>query len=247
STRASNHLDTNAAVAAVRQILPSPMSSAHSSTPCPPEEMISTTNLSYPPTLSIPSVSYQSNSYSLQYRQQGQEYQHRMPPTRQRHRSLSNGGSPYAIARISQWEGESMNSPTMRRGPSLPMAQHQLQLQQYHQYLGNINDNNNSNNNSNNNNSSDSSSSSNSHQSGYTHQPTMGNQQWNHPNYRQQQQQQPSMSSTPPPFNNAPVVRHPLWRLECSSCKATLCEQAMQGHLVGDPSKKLFSTNLAIG
>ncbi|KAF9419824.1 hypothetical protein BGZ76_004196, partial [Entomortierella beljakovae] len=45
----------------------------------------------------------------------------------------------------------------------------------------------------------------------------------------------------------APVVRHPLWKLECRQCSTLLCEQAMQGHLVGDPSQRLFSTNLAIG
>ncbi|CAO3568967.1 unnamed protein product [Mortierella alpina] len=65
------------------------------------------------------------------------------------------------------------------------------------------------------------------------------------PSYNHQQPPLPLTPSTPPP--SAPAVRHPLWRLECSSCKTTLCEQAMQGHLVGDPSKKLFSTNLALG
>ncbi|KAG0068614.1 hypothetical protein BGZ89_004407 [Linnemannia elongata] len=43
------------------------------------------------------------------------------------------------------------------------------------------------------------------------------------------------------------AVRHPLWRLDCKSCKTTLSEQAMLGHLAGDPDKKLFSTNLAVG
>ncbi|KAG0229951.1 hypothetical protein BGW42_001279 [Actinomortierella wolfii] len=61
----------------------------------------------------------------------------------------------------------------------------------------------------------------------------------------------PTSTSSPslPPIQShgPPAVRHPLWRLECKSCNAVLCEQAMQGHLVGDPSKKLFSTNLAIG
>ncbi|KAF9156869.1 Protein fam72a [Actinomortierella ambigua] len=56
-----------------------------------------------------------------------------------------------------------------------------------------------------------------------------------------------STPSLPPQPHGPPAVRHPLWRLECKSCTAVLCEQAMQGHLVGDPSKKLFSTNLAIG
>ncbi|KAF9325771.1 hypothetical protein BGZ91_002249 [Linnemannia elongata] len=32
-----------------------------------------------------------------------------------------------------------------------------------------------------------------------------------------------------------------------ASCKTTLSEQAMLGHLAGDPDKKLFSTNLAVG
>ncbi|KAF8981973.1 hypothetical protein BGZ46_002027 [Entomortierella lignicola] len=42
-------------------------------------------------------------------------------------------------------------------------------------------------------------------------------------------------------------IRHPLWKLECRVCTKVLCEQAMQGHLLGDPSQRLFSTNLAIG
>lgn len=59
-----------------------------------------------------------------------------------------------------------------------------------------------------------------------------------------QQQSQPLTPLTP---SNAPVIRHPLWRLECFSCGTTLCEQAMQGHLVGDTTRKLFSTNQATG
>ncbi|KAK3830609.1 MAG: hypothetical protein J3R72DRAFT_252885 [Linnemannia gamsii] len=43
------------------------------------------------------------------------------------------------------------------------------------------------------------------------------------------------------------TVRHPLWQLDCKSCKTTLCKQAMLGHLAGDPDKKLFSTNLTVG
>ncbi|KAG0210482.1 hypothetical protein BGX33_004902 [Mortierella sp. NVP41] len=42
-------------------------------------------------------------------------------------------------------------------------------------------------------------------------------------------------------------MRHPLWQLDCKSCKTTLCEQAMLGHLAGDSTKKLFSTNLVVG
>ncbi|KAF9586316.1 Protein fam72a [Lunasporangiospora selenospora] len=62
---------------------------------------------------------------------------------------------------------------------------------------------------------------------------------------RSHRDQMPTTPATP--SSSTPVVRHPLWRLQCSSCKSVLCEQAMQGHLVGDPSKKLFSTNQAIG
>ncbi|KAF8947930.1 hypothetical protein BGZ47_007326 [Haplosporangium gracile] len=43
------------------------------------------------------------------------------------------------------------------------------------------------------------------------------------------------------------AVRHPLWQLDCKLCKTTLCEQAMLGHLAGDPDKKLFSSNLTVG
>ncbi|KAI8606781.1 FAM72 protein-domain-containing protein [Dissophora ornata] len=116
----------------------------------------------------------------------------------------------------------------MNRRPSLPVNQHQLyqqQQQQQQQYQSNYGQ----------------------HQYHNAHQSSYSQQQHQLQMMlrEQQQQQQPLTPSTP--SSSAPVVRHPLWRLECSSCKTTLCEQAMQGHLVGDPSKKLFSTNLAIG
>lgn len=233
SSRPLNRLSIDVTVAAsARSTLPSPMSSSSSSPPCPPEEeMISTATLSHPPTLSIPSVPYPSNSHysqqaamqqmQQQEQQQQQQQQQQQHQQRQRYRSLSGGEGPYSAQQSGPWGGP---EPNMSRRPSLPVNHHQLQqmnnpyLQQgYH----------------------------NSHQSSYSQQQqqlVMREQQQHH----QQQHQQPPLTPSTP-SSSAPVVRHPLWKLECASCKTTLCEQAMQGHLVGDPSKKLFSTNLALG
>ncbi|KAF9168939.1 hypothetical protein BGX20_011022 [Mortierella sp. AD010] len=57
----------------------------------------------------------------------------------------------------------------------------------------------------------------------------------------------PSSTSSADDYFTPREVRHPLWKLECKMCATVLCEQAMQGHLVDDPSQRLFSTNLAIG
>ncbi|KAF9428986.1 hypothetical protein BGZ94_000215 [Podila epigama] len=255
SARHHNNLsiDTANANAAARRTLPSPMSSTGSLHPCPPEEMISTATLSHPPTLSIPSVPYPPNSHYAQQQQlqrmqqQQQQQQNRpsqqqqqqgnapQPQQRQRYRSLSggNGGGP-----IHSWTGNENSHanhqqgpygpegpsamPGMNRRPSVPVNHYYLQQQQQQQQNYR-----------------------NPHQSSYA-------QHREHNQQQQQQQQHPSQPQQPltpstPSSNPTPVVRHPLWRLECSSCKTVLCEQAMQGHLVGDPSKKLFSTNQAIG
>ncbi|KAF9153137.1 Protein fam72a [Linnemannia schmuckeri] len=225
SSRPSNHLSIDVTVAAsARRTLPSPMSSSTSSPPCPPEEeMISTATLSHPPTLSIPSVPYPSNShYSQQASLQQLQQQQQQQQQRQRYRSLSGGGGPYSAQQSGSWGGP---EPSMSRRPSLPVNHHQHQQmnnpyaqQGYH----------------------------NSHQSSYSQQQQqlmMREQQQHH----HQQHQQPPLTPSTPSSSAPVVVRHPLWKLECASCKTTLCEQAMQGHLVGDPSKKLFSTNLALG
>src|SRR5690554_4693609 len=103
SSRQSNHLsiDTILATAAARRTLPSPLSSTSSLSPCPPEEeMITTATLSHPPTLSIPSVPYPPN------------YSQHQDQLRQRHRSRSGDGRPWAEA------GQGVNT---NRRPSLPV------------------------------------------------------------------------------------------------------------------------------
>ncbi|KAF9383019.1 Protein fam72a [Podila verticillata] len=233
----TNHLsiDTaNANAAAARRTLPSPMSSTGSLNPCPStdDDMISTATLSHPPTLSISSVPYPPNSH---YAQQQQLQQMMQPPPpnashaqprqqgRQRYRSLSggSGGGP-----IHSWTGnenahQNQQGPYGPGGPSgMPSISRRPSVPVNHYYQQ--------------------------QQQGYhsLHQSSYSQHRDQH---QQSHQNQPLTPSTPSSNPAPPVVRHPLWRLECSSCKTTLCEQAMQGHLVGDPSKKLFSTNLAIG
>ncbi|KFH66132.1 hypothetical protein MVEG_08233 [Podila verticillata NRRL 6337] len=234
----TNHLsiDTaNANAAAARRTLPSPMSSTGSLNPCPStdDDMISTATLSHPPTLSISSVPYPPNSHYAQQQQLQQMMQPPPPPNashaqprqqgRQRYRSLSggSGGGP-----IHSWTGnenahQNQQGPYGPGGPSgMPSISRRPSVPVNHYYQQ--------------------------QQQGYhsLHQSSYSQHRDQH---QQSHQHQPLTPSTPSSNPAPPVVRHPLWRLECSSCKTTLCEQAMQGHLVGDPSKKLFSTNLAIG
>ncbi|KAF9094967.1 hypothetical protein BGX27_001334, partial [Mortierella sp. AM989] len=106
------------------------MSSTDPRAPCPPldeSEMISTANLSHPPTISIPSVPYPSNSHYVQ----------QQPQPRQRYRSLSGSEGSYPAAGAPPiWGGENMNNANMNRRPSLPVNQHQPQLQQQYQNGG---------------------------------------------------------------------------------------------------------------
>ncbi|KAI7831697.1 FAM72 protein-domain-containing protein [Gamsiella multidivaricata] len=231
SSRPSNRLsiETNAAsaAAAARRMLPSPMSSINSRAPFPLEEMVSTTILSHPPALSISPLPYTASD---QYVQQ-HPYQQHVPPQpqqRQRYRSLSGSGGPQATPGTSPWGGEQdVQNPVMSRRPSLPVNQHQMYQQHRHQHSQQYQNN------------YAQRQYHSAHPSSYSHQRELLM------SRDQQHQELPLTPSTPSSI--APVVRHPLWRLECSSCNTTLCEQAMQGHLVGDPSKKLFSTNLATG
>ncbi|GJJ72560.1 hypothetical protein EMPS_04918 [Entomortierella parvispora] len=244
------------------------------SLPCPPPEgMISTATLSHPPTLAIPSVPYppptHSNNGYLNQQQHTQQRQRSLSgsgpaggsvppswgaPTRAHSPEEEEHMARLALANMNRRPSLPANHPyhhPMERLPSHdPRRQQQILQQQqqsqqsyFRQQHGN--------------NSMGGRSSASSQQPPAGAVPLTPNTPTSSSSSSSSGPAPPSLTSSnsnsnsnssngagaPPPQ----VVRHPLWRLDCQSCKTTLCEQAMQGHLVGDPSKKLFSTNLAIG